>query len=240
MKADKPFVSAVIVGAGSGTRMGGVNKALIRIGDKSAFRMVLDAFGDSALTDEIVIVCRDAQALRSECVGFDKKPLTFAEGGRTRGESVLNGTRTARKESAFYCIHDCARPLVTSKIIDAVISAALESGAATACSPVTDTVKYVDRETGTVYTPDRRHLLAVQTPQVFAANVYKISAALAKKDGITATDDTALAEHAGFSVEYVETDRGNIKLTSAEDVLIARLFEARRQKEGTNENRSRI
>ncbi len=231
MKADKPYVSAVIVGAGNGTRMGGKNKALIKIGEKTAFRMVLDAFCAAATVDEIVVVCRDKAEMEPDAV-VCTKPLRYAEGGKTRAESVLNGVNAAKKSTAFYCIHDCARPLVTAQIIDSVVSAAMEKGAATACGPVNDTLKYVDKENGTVYTPDRSKLVAVQTPQVFEARLYKIATALAAKDGITATDDTTLAEHAGFKVEYVESPTPNFKLTRSEDVYLARLLVKLSEKEG--------
>ncbi len=230
MKAKRPFVTAVIVGAGSGTRMGGVNKALIKIGDKTAFRMVLDAFGEAECIDEIVVVCRDTEEMAAASEGFDKKPVSYALGGKSRTQSVFNGVAAASRKAEFYCIHDCARPLVTADIINEVTAAAIKTGAATACTPVTDTVKYVDKEKGTVYTPNRSNLLALQTPQVFEARLYTAAAAMAKKDGFAATDDTAIAEHAGFKVEYVITDKSNLKLTSAEDVLIARYIEQKRRK----------
>lgn len=222
MKADKPFVSAVIAGAGRGTRMGGANKALVKIGGKTAFRLVLEAFGAVPLIDEIVVVCRDGGELAAESADFSAKPLRFTRGGKTRAESVLCGVKAASGKARFYCIHDCARPLVTPETIEAVVKAAFESGAAAACTPVTDTVKYVNSENGTVYTPERRHLLAVQTPQVFERKLYAVSAALAKKDGFAATDDTSIVEHAGFRVSYVQTSRDNIKLTCAADVCVAR------------------
>lgn len=230
MKADKPFVTAVIVGAGNGTRMGGVNKALIKIGEKTAFRMVLDAFGQAECIDEIVVVCRDTEEMERESKGFDKKPVSYVLGGSTRTRSVFNGVAVANRKAVFYCIHDCARPLVTAEIINTVTEAAIRTGAATACTPVTDTIKYVDSENGTVYTPKRSNLLALQTPQVFEARLYTIAAGLAEKDGFSATDDTAIAEHAGFKVEYVVTDKSNIKLTSAEDVFTARYIEQKRRK----------
>lgn len=233
MRADKkPYVSAVIVAAGSGTRMGGVTKPFIRLGDRTAFEMVLDAFGASALTDEIVVVCResDMERFKAAAEGFDKKPLRFTVGGANRGDSVYCGVRASKGD--YYAVHDCARPLITSEQIDSVVQAAFKTGAACAYKPVTDTVKYVEAETGTVYTPERKHLLAVQTPQVFKSEIYLVAAALAKKDGVKATDDTSLAERAGFKVEYVETGARNLKLTTAEDVLLARAIVLSDKKKG--------
>ncbi len=230
MRADKPFVTAIIVGAGNGTRMGGKNKALIKIGDKSAFRLVAEAFLTSVTVDEIVVVCRDEAEMMAEVSDLKAKPIRYTLGGRTRAESVMNGIKAA-KGANFYCIHDCARPLVTPDIIDSVVSAAFKSGAATACGPVNDTIKYVNRDNGTVYTPDRSCLVAVQTPQVFDSKVYAISVAVAAKDGYTSTDDTALAEHAGFKVDYVWSETPNFKLTRAEDVYLARLLYKLSEKE---------
>lgn len=227
----KDYVSAVIVGAGNGTRMGGVNKALIKIGDETAFRMVLRAFFAAPCIDEIVVVCRDKAELEGEAAGFGGKPLRFVLGGATRAESVLNGVKAASGKCTAYCIHDCARPLVTPEIIADVVSAGLEYGAATVCTSVTDTVKYVNTETNTVYTPERKRLRAVQTPQVIKKDIYMLSILTAKADGFTATDDTALVEHAGKRVRYVETDKSNIKLTCAEDVYMARFLALRRKKE---------
>lgn len=231
MKANKPYVCAIIVGAGNGTRMGGVNKALIKIGEKTAFRMVLEAFGAADCIDEIVVVCRDVKELEAESAFFSAKPLRFTLGGSTRAESVGNGVRAASNKTAFYCIHDCARPLVTPEIINNVVTAAFETGAATASTPVTDTIKYVNSESGTVYTPERKMLLAVQTPQVFESRLYTAALAVAKRDGYTSTDDTSIAEHAGFKVRYVETDKSNLKLTSVEDVYTARFIEMKRRKD---------
>lgn len=231
MKADKPFVSAIIVGAGNGTRMGGMNKALIKIGDKTAFRMVLLAFDECDTVDELVVVCRDEAEMKPDCEGITK-PIRFAKGGKTRAMSVSNGVKAASGKSDFYCIHDCARPLVTADIIDNTVKAAFSIGAATACGPVNDTIKYVDKESGTVYTPQRDRLVAVQTPQAFEKKLYKVAVAVGEKDGITATDDTTLAEHAGFKVEYVESATPNFKLTRTEDVLLARLLVKKAERDG--------
>ena len=231
MKADKPFVSAIIVGAGNGTRMGGTNKALIKIGEKTAFRMVLEAFCSASTVDEIVVVCRNKEEMLPDAEGCIK-PIRYTLGGKTRADSVNNGVNEASGKVGFFCIHDCARPLVTAQIIDSVVTAAMEKGAATACGAVNDTIKYVDKESGTVYTPDRSKLIAVQTPQVFEAKLYKIAVALGQKDGVSATDDTTLAEHAGFKVEYVESATPNFKLTRSEDVYLARLLVKLAEKEG--------
>lgn len=225
--SEKPYVSGIIVAAGSGVRMnaglpaGTISKPLIKLGRKTVFEYVLEAFAAS-LVDEIIIVCMDKTVFLPLIPADLKKPVRFAEGGKTRAVSVYNGVSAAKKGDGLVCIHDCARPFVTSEIIDSVIRAAIQSGAATASHPVTDTIKYVNPDAKTIYTPERKYLVSVQTPQVFSKKIYTISYALAQKQNLTATDETSMAENAGFKVTYVETPKTNIKLTTPEDIKTAK------------------
>ena len=227
-----PSVSAVIVAAGSGTRMGGISKPELTISGKTLFSYVLDAFLRSDV-DEIVVVCGTnrprLEALAPKNAG---KPIRFCSGGATRTESVFKGVEAADKRSRILCVHDCARPFVTPEIIHEVIAAAIENGAATACTPVTDTVKYVDPEHSVIYTPNRNCLLALQTPQVFRRDQYLVAYALANKKGSAFTDETAMLENAGAKVTYVPCPASNMKLTTKEDLLLARalVFLSEREK----------
>ena len=165
---------------------------------------------------------------------YKKKNISFAPGGKTRTESVMNGVLYAGNTD-IVCIHDCARPFITAENIDDVVNAVYETGASCACKAVTDTIKYTD-EKGTVqYTPKRDRLIAVQTPQVFRKDIYLVAAAMGKKNKLTATDDTTLAEAAGFKVKYVNIGDNNDKLTTAEDIkrAKARIFLDERTKEGS-------
>lgn len=215
-------VCAVIVAAGSGTRMGGVSKPEIKLDGITLFERVLEAFCASNVC-EIVVVAGENRA-RLECLAakYKKKPIRFCAGGKTRTESVFHGVCEASRECTLLCVHDCARPFVTPEIIGEVIDGAAKTGAATACSPVTDTVKYVDTEHQAIYTPAREHLLAIQTPQVFRRDHYEVAYAMACKSGKIFTDETAMLEAAGAKVEYVKTDPRNIKLTTKEDIVLAR------------------
>lgn len=233
-------VSAVIVAAGSGTRMGGISKPEIRLDGVSLFARVLRAF-DASSVREIVVVCGENRP-RLEKIASDvhpSKPVRFCAGGKTRTASVFNGVNACAEENLLICVHDCARPFVTPEIIDTVIAEARQSGAATACCPVTDTIKYVDTEHHAVYTPAREHLVALQTPQVFRRDFYQVAYAVAGKSGKGAsyTDETAMLEAAGVPVSYVQTDARNIKLTTREDLTLARAIlavEKAQKKEGLN------
>ena len=221
MKTDS--VCGIIVAAGSGTRMGGVSKPEIKLNGKTLFERVLEAFLASPVDEIVVVGGENLPRLRLLAGRYSPAvPLRFCEGGKTRSESVFAGVCQASPGVSYACVHDCARPFVTSEIISAVIEGAKKTGAATACSPVTDTIKFVDTEHKTVYTPKRDHLLAIQTPQVFKKESYTVAYALATKQGGVFTDETSMLEAAGATVEYVQTDPRNIKLTTKEDILLAR------------------
>ena len=160
---NKPTVSAVIVAAGSGTRMGGVSKPLIDLGGKTVLERVLDAVSAAETVDDIVLVCRKSNEIDTS-VSRCKKPIKTVEGGATRTESVRNGAMAAKSD--FLCFHDCARPFIKSEDIDRVVNAALSCGAASACAPEYNTVKYLDTNRKVLFTPERDRLIAVQTPQV--------------------------------------------------------------------------
>lgn len=226
-------VSAVIVAAGTGQRMGGVEKPLIKLGKNTVFSMVLDAFEKSETVTDIIVVCRDSTRLAPIAEKYTKKQIVFAPGGKTRGESVLNGVLAAGNTD-IVCIHDCARPFITAENIDSVVEAVYETGASCACKPMADTVKYTDENGNAQYTPKRDRLIAVQTPQVFRKDIYLVAAALGKKNKIAATDDTTLAESAGFKVKYINIGDNNDKLTTAEDIkrAKARVFLEEKAKEG--------
>ena len=217
-------VSGVIVAAGSGTRMGGVSKPEIRLDGKTLFARVLEAFCGSCVR-EILVVCgeyRERLERIAQDVVYPGIPVRFCTGGRTRSESVFQGVNASDSANLLLCVHDCARPFVTPEIINTVVEAARKSGAATACAPVTDTIKYVDPEQHAIYTPKREHLIALQTPQVFRRDFYEVAYALAGRKQAVFTDETAMLEAAGVSVEYVHTNARNIKLTTREDLTLAR------------------
>ncbi|MBO4366418.1 MAG: 2-C-methyl-D-erythritol 4-phosphate cytidylyltransferase [Clostridia bacterium] len=228
-------VSAVIVAAGRGSRMGGVSKPEIKIGGKTLFNWVLDAFLQTEVC-EIVVVCGENRTNLEKLVPNDPPvPIRFCSGGKIRSESVYNGVSATRKDSLFVCVHDCARPFVTQEIVHSVLEDARQTGAATACCPVTDTIKYVDPVHQSVFTPNRDCLTAVQTPQIFRKDWYKIAYAQALKESRTNgglfTDETSMLEKAGFSVAYTECPSSNLKLTTKEDILTARAILLLKQRE---------
>jgi len=229
-KAETVF--AVIVAAGGGRRMGGVSKPLIKLGKKTLFEYVLDAFRETEVIG-VTVVCSDEneKTLReiASGVGYPKE-IVFARGGETRAESVYNGVKACPK-CDLICVHDCARPFATAGMIQDVIAAARETGVSTACSPVTDTIKFVDEEHSVIYTPERKYLLAIQTPQCFRRELFLPAYLLGKTKKQEFTDESSLLEHAGNKVAYVRCDESNMKITTRSDMSIARAIRLIREKE---------
>lgn len=217
----KHKTAAIIVAAGSGTRMGSVAKPMIKLGEKTVLGHVLEAFEKSGLVDEIIVVCKAPGEYSKLSEGITKN-IKFTYGGNTRTRSVNNGVAECSQDVGYICIHDCARPFIKHEDIDRVIGRAFENGAACACSPVKNTIKYIDTEENLIYTPKRENLFNVQTPQVFKKEVYIAAYAKAAADGLNTTDETSIIENAGFSVDYVDIGEYNFKLTDAHDINIAR------------------
>ena len=215
--------SAIIVCAGNSTRMGGVNKILLPLGDTVVIGVTLRAFEKADSIKEIIVVCKadDAEKIRQEAerIGI-KKPLKFAEGGATRQQSVINGIRCICAETQLLAIHDGARPLVKTEHIEAVIKDAGVFGGATLGVPVKDTIKVVDDGLITD-TPARSTLYITQTPQVFKRRLYFEGVDFALEHELDFTDDCQLAEAIGGKVYMTIGDYTNIKITTPEDIKIA-------------------
>lgn len=225
------FVSAIIVAAGGSTRMGTTdNKQFIPLLGKPAISYTLRAFEECGLITEVTVVCRaeDIERIRALADEYGcKKVKAVVEGGSCRAESVRNGVFAAPAQAEYYAIHDGARPLITPSEISAVVEAALETGAATLGTPVTDTIKIVDEADVITGTPERSTLRAVQTPQVFEKELYTF-ALTDVKDLENLTDDCSLIEKMGGEVIVIEGSRENIKLTTPVDIVIAESILSRR------------
>ena len=219
------FVSAIIVAAGDSLRMGVEDsKQFIPLLGKPAIEYMIGAFQKCILISEIVIVCREQDKDRikvlAQACGFSKV-CAIVEGGDSRAQSVKNGIEAASGDCEFFAIHDGARPLVSVDEIERVISAAFEIGAASLGTLVTDTIKTVDDSNIITSTPARSELRAVQTPQVFEKELYRLAIDEARGDLSEFTDDCALIENLGGEVEIVEGSSENIKLTTPIDIVIA-------------------
>lgn len=214
--------SVVVVAAGSSTRMG-TDKLMLTLGGIPVIIRTLKAVEAAPSVDEIILVTREDMMvpLSQLCQEFALTKVTkVIRGGKTRTESVRLGTLEASGDAQVIAIHDGARPLVTTEVIESVIAQALESGAAAPAVPVKDTIK-VARKGVVESTPDRASLFAVQTPQVFEASLIRAALQKALDDGAEMTDDCSAVERLGMKVVLTEGDVRNLKVTTPEDILTA-------------------
>ncbi len=213
---------AILVGAGAGDRLGADRpKAFVRFRGRTMLAASLAVFDDHPAIDGIVCVVPAGYEDRATLVVDDllaDKVSAAVAGGATRARSVAEGLVAVPASAAFVLVHDAARPLVTSELIDRVV-AGLTAGAEAVIPgvPMVDTVKRVAG--GRVLeTLARDELVSVQTPQGFTRAVLA-EALEAEFEG--ATDCASLAEHIGRAVTVVEGDPGNYKITSPEDLARA-------------------
>ena len=224
MKKLEKRVSAVLVAAGSSTRMG-FDKLSFDLGGETVLHRSIRAFEQDPLVTEIVLVAGKNRAFVEQQAVDCTKPVQIVTGGTTRAESAKNGVLAAAGE--LVAVHDAARPFVSQAVITAALEAAARCGAAAPAVPVKDTIKAAARGNGKtvpdaclVYTtPDRSTLYAVQTPQCFDRAEYL--AALEELDAEKArlvTDDCSLFELTGRAVQLTQGDYANYKITTREDL----------------------
>jgi len=227
MPGSTPSLGAVIVAAGSGERMGAIDKLFVSLAGRPLLAHALAAFQQCPDVDRIVLVMAEANLERGrELVaahGFDKV-AGFCAGGPRRQDSVRLGME-ALGECEWVAVHDGARPLVTPGLIMRTLEAAQETGAAVPAVPLADTIKEAGPEGLVERTLDRSRLWAAQTPQVFRHDLLLRAHREVTAD---ATDDAAMLEALGLPVKLFPGERTNIKVTTQDDLRLAEaLLEAR-------------
>ncbi len=215
---------AVIVAAGSASRMGGIDKVMAELKGEPMIVHTVRAVQECDAIREIVIVTREDLILpiTELCRAFPKVQAVVA-GGKSRQESVSLGMNALSDKCKLAAIQDGARPLVTWQLIDRVVRAAHTHHAAIPAIPVKDTIK-ITNSALVVSTPDRATLRAVQTPQVFDFDLLRGALQKAKEDGAEVTDDCSAVERLGMSVRVVEGDERNLKVTTPIDLKFAELL----------------
>lgn len=224
--------SAIILAGGSGTRMM-LDKAkqFIDIYGKTVIERSVKAFDMCDEISEIIVVVKDGEEDNTRQILAKAgvvKPLKLVAGGKCRAESAKNGFKAVSQECDFVAIHDAARCLITSEMIAKVVNKAYATGAATAACGVTDTIKIVEESGKISATIPRDKVFKAQTPQVFKAHIY--SEALKNSDACLSdiTDDNMLVESIGLSVYAVDLGETNLKITTQNDLSIAkRILEER-------------
>jgi len=218
------YCGAVIVAAGSASRMGGIDKVMAPLDGEPMIVRTVRAFQQAEAVKEIIIVTREdlITKITSMCGKYDKVRAVVV-GGKDRAESVRNGLNALSSKVKLAAVHDGARPLISQAVIDRTVRAAHTYGAAAPAIPVKDTIKVVEGGMVTT-TPDRNTLKAVQTPQVFDFDLLRGALKKAAADGAPITDDCSAVELIGFKVKIVEGDERNIKVTTPMDLKVAQML----------------
>ena len=219
------MVTAIIAAGGRGARMGGDRpKQLLVLGGATMLQRCVAAFDRCDRVDEIVLVVPPELATDTSLASTpDGTPLRVVPGGTRRQDSVARGFDASSSSSEILVVHDAARPLCPTELIVRTIEAASRHGAAIAAMPAQDTVKQRaagdDRFVGR--TLARQCIMLAQTPQAFRREVLAEAVRLGRR-GVEATDEAMLVERAGYRVALVEGDPQNIKITTEQDLSIAR------------------
>ena len=215
----------IVVAAGSSNRMKGTNKQLAEIGSAPVVIKSLKAFQNCDQISNIILVVRseDLFQIQMLCKKYMITKISdIVCGGNTRQESVLKGFSRLPKSAQKVLIHDGARPFVDSKIICSVADALEKYSAVTCAVKVKDTIKQIDQNGKVLRTVSREDLVSVQTPQ--GVKVSEYLNACESVDVSKFTDDTSIMEAAGYEVFVTEGSYRNIKITTKEDLILAKAF----------------
>jgi 2-C-methyl-D-erythritol 4-phosphate cytidylyltransferase len=225
--AHNAHTAAVILAGGSGERFGAVGgKQLLSIKDKPVLTWSAEAFDAVADVGLIVIVC-PRERMDEYCrEAIDAFPfvteVVMAPAGALRQESSFNGLIQVPETFEFVAVHDGARPLITSHLINHVLASlrgSVDADGAVVGYPAIDTLKIVSG-TSILGTPDRSSFWTVQTPQVFRRDTLMEAHHVALAEGFVGTDDSSLVERIGGKVLLVRGPRDNIKITVPEDRIL--------------------
>jgi 2-C-methyl-D-erythritol 4-phosphate cytidylyltransferase len=235
----------IVVAAGTGSRLGaGTHKALVSLAGATllehCLRRLLAASAHVAFAPVVAVGHRDDRAALTALLRRLDPAIVLVDGGARRQDSVAAGLRALPADAALVLVHDAARPFVPLGALPALLAEAANTGAALLAVPLADTVKEAQRPTAgasgsdgaprVLRTVPRERLWAAQTPQAFATATLVRLLADAEARGITVTDEAALFEAAGLPVALVQGSRGNFKITTEDDLALARaLLERERQ-----------
>ena len=220
-------VSGILVGAGLGLRMGGdVKKPFIQINDKPVFLHTIDRFSQCSLISEIVLIVGEPEinivqdTWRDSLHAYNIKKIV--PGGKRRQDSVFNGLCNVDADAEIVLIHDLVRPLVKKEHIEAVIYKTREYKAAILAAPMKATVKEVNDDLSINRTIPRNKLWMAQTPQGFEKTLIMNVFRQFQHTGREFTDDAQMVEEAGHPVYIVPGSDENIKITTPDDIRIAK------------------
>ena len=221
-------VAAIVPSAGRGTRLKTrIEKPYIKLGAKPVLAHTLIALGRNKKIKEILVAVQKdkiGKAYREIIQKYNIKKARLLAGGRERVDSVYNALRLVSDDIDYVLIHDGVRPFVTDELIEDLLKAAARFKASVAGVPVKPTLKFVSEGKFIKHTPPRQYFWEAQTPQVFKKSLIIKAYESARKKNISATDDATLVEKIGIRPKIVMGSYSNIKITTREDLELARII----------------
>ena len=217
-------IGAIIPAAGQGKRMKTkINKQYLQLAGRPLLAHTLEVFTNDNEIDEIIVVVKEEEMEYCKKNIIDKyfyDDIKLVAGGETRQQSVYAGLMAFSPAINYVIIHDGARPLLSSKLLNTVITKLADYKALTTAIPVKDTIKIVDKDNFVTETPIRDNLRAIQTPQAFEYQlIYK--AHKNYSEDLKVTDDASLVEKMGHKVKVIKGENKNIKVTTPIDLSYA-------------------
>jgi 2-C-methyl-D-erythritol 4-phosphate cytidylyltransferase len=210
--------AAILLAAGSSRRMDGAvpDKILAPLAGKPVFAHTAAAFVRSGVIDTFIVTYRDQHQM-VELSAYAPTPTLFVPGGSERQHSVAAALAELPDDVEYVFIHDCARPLVRAEQLVALHKIVRREDAVVLAHRVTDTIKD-HRGEGRLRTLDRKHLWAMETPQVFSRQLIDRAYAAVAKRKLAITDDAAAVELLKHPIALLENPHPNPKLTQPSDL----------------------
>jgi 2-C-methyl-D-erythritol 4-phosphate cytidylyltransferase len=212
---------ALIVAGGKGTRIKSTTpKQFLELNGLPVLMHTILAFYRYSENITVILVLPegDMDTWRSLCARHNfSKPLMLQSGGETRFQSVKNGLKKIDDDNGLVAIHDGVRPLISENIIGASFRLAAVHQSAIAAVRLKESIRMTDQDNTKAV--DRSKFRLIQTPQTFKVSL--IRSAYEMKEDFSLTDDASVAERAGHIISLFEGSYENIKITTAEDLIVA-------------------
>ncbi len=210
--------NAIITAGGNSSRFGNKNKLLEKINGIEVIKYTVDAFRYAKI-DKIIVCANRSIIADLENLFSNYENVVIIEGGNTRQQSVYNGLKYEKCD--YVLIHDGARPIITTEIINICAEMVKEIKALSVMTKTIDTIKEVENGK-IVRTIDRSKLYNTQTPQAFEYDL--ILKAHQKFEGKNFTDDAGMLEELGETVYVIDGSYRNIKITTQSDIELAKVY----------------
>jgi 2-C-methyl-D-erythritol 4-phosphate cytidylyltransferase / 2-C-methyl-D-erythritol 2,4-cyclodiphosphate synthase len=242
---DRKLKAAVVIAAGgTGTRMQStVPKQFLDIAGKPILLHTVAGIAALEEVTQIVIALPSEHIAEAQSI-LQREPTRIAvqcvQGGSSRQESVMLGVAHIRPDADIIMVHDAVRPFCDRSMMERILKAAWENGAAVPGLPATETIKRKADSGHVLPTPPREELYAIQTPQAFHAKILRSALKQAAESGFSGTDESSVVQWAGHPVIIVEGSSENIKITRPLDLEIAEMLIAKRKGECAEMNGIRI